>query len=65
MTEETPKKKPHTSAAVKNRYNAKNYRRIGIMLAKDLVENFKEKCKEKGISQAQVLKEAIEAFLAA
>ncbi|MBE6530040.1 MAG: CopG family transcriptional regulator [Ruminococcaceae bacterium] len=33
------------------------------MLPKDLVAQFKEKCKETGVSQAQVVKKAIETFL--
>lgn len=62
MPEET--RKTHTSSAVKRRYNAKTYARIGVELPKDLVSAFKEKCKQEGISQAQIVKDAIERFLA-
>lgn len=55
--------KPHTSAAVKNRYNAKAYERVTVCVPKEEGEAFKAKCNELGISQAQVLKDAIKAFL--
>jgi len=48
---------------VKARYNKKVYSRIAYQLPKELVAEFKAKCKEEGVSQAQVIKEAIEAFL--
>lgn len=52
-----------TSTEVKRRYNDKVYSRIGYALPKDLVAQFKEKCEEKGISQASVIRAAIEKFL--
>ena len=58
------KRKTKTSSTVKNRYNAKNYGTVHVLLPKDLVTQFKEKCAADGISQAQVIREAIEAFLA-
>ena len=57
------KRKTKTSAAVKNRYNEKNYGTIHVLLPKDLVSQFKEKCVSSGTSQAQVIKEAVESFL--
>lgn len=57
-------RKTYTSTAVKRRYNEKTYRRIYIQLPIALVDAFKEKCRQAGISQASVIKEAIEAFLA-
>ena len=54
----------NTSWQVKQRYNEKVYARLGFQLDKDLVEKFKEKCERYGISQASVIKEAIEKFLA-
>ena len=57
------KRKTKTSSAVKNRYNEKNYGTVHVLLPKDLVAKFKEKCAENGISQAQVVKKAIQAFL--
>ena len=56
-------KKPHTSAAVKRRYNNKVYASVAVQLPKDLVAEFKAKCAAEGVSQASVVKEAIEAFL--
>lgn len=52
-----------TSWQVKERYNQKVYGRIYCLLPKDLVAEFKQKCKEQGVSQAQVIREAIERFL--
>lgn len=52
-----------TSWQVKQRYNEKVYSRIGVQLERDLVEAFKTKCSERGISQASVIREAIERFL--
>ena len=61
---DTETRKTKTSSAVKNRYNAKVYGQIAIKIPKDTVGAFKEKCAEKGVSQASVLTEAIKAFLA-
>lgn len=63
MPEEAPKRKTHTSSEVKRRYNEKVYSTVKAQLPKDLVARFKEKCKAEGISQAQVVKKAIEEFL--
>ena len=57
------KRKTTTSTDVKRRYNERVYARIHLQLPKDTVEAFKAKCKERGISQASVLLEAIEKFL--
>lgn len=56
-------RKTTTSTKVKRRYNEKTYGRIGISLPKELVNRFKEKCQERNISQAEVLKQAIIEFL--
>ena len=64
MPDDEIKRKPHTSSEVKRRYNQKTYGAVSVQLPKDLVARFKEKCKAEGISQAQVVKKAIEAFLA-
>ena len=60
---EEQKRKTKTSSSVKNRYNAKVYDRIVACVPKDLAEAFKAKCAAEGISQAQIIKKAIEAFL--
>jgi predicted DNA-binding protein len=60
---EEKKRKTHTSSAVKYRYNSKTYGTIGVQLPKELVAEFKAKCSERGVSQAQVVREAVEAFL--
>lgn len=61
MSEE--KRKTNTSSEVKRRYNNKVYSRISAELPKELVADFKETCKERGVSQASVLKAAIVEFL--
>ena len=58
-----PKRKTTTSTAVKARYNKKTYDRITICVAKDKAQAFKAKCAECGVSQAQILKDAIDRFL--
>lgn len=57
------KRKTKTSSAVKNRYNSKVYGSIVIRIPKEMAEQFKNKCAQTGIPQAQVLKRAIEQFL--
>ena len=52
-------KKRRTSTDVKRRYNEKTYERIYLQVPKELGERFKEKCNNEGISQAQILKQAI------
>lgn len=54
--EEAPKRKTHTSTAVKRRYNDKTYTMVRASLPKDLVARFKAKCEADGIPQAQVIK---------
>ena len=57
-------KKSKTSSEVKRRYNQKAYGVISAYLPKELVEAFKAKCAAEGVSQAQIVKAAVEAFLA-
>lgn len=61
---ESEKRKTTTSSAVKNRYNKKVYDSVIVRLPKDLVQQFKEKCRTENIPQAQIIKKAIEDFLA-
>ena len=61
---EEAKRKTKTSAAVKNRYNKKAYDRISVVVPKGMGEAFKQKCAELGVSQAQIIKQAVEEFLA-
>ena len=60
---ETKSRKTTTSSEVKRRYNNKVYSTVKAELPKELVAEFKELCKEKGISQASVIKSAIENFI--
>lgn len=57
-------RKTHTSTEVKRRYNEKTYKRIYIQFPIDLVDKFKAKCERLQISQASVIREAIEKFVA-
>lgn len=56
-------RKTTTSTEVKRRYNSKVYSKIQAELPKDTVAAFRAKCKEMGVSQAQIILEAIEKFL--
>lgn len=58
------KRKTKTSSAVKNRYNSRVYGSIIVRVPKEMAEAFKEKCAATGAAQAQVIKKAIEEFLA-
>lgn len=57
------KRKTRTSTAVKMRYNKKTYEDVRAALPKELARNFKEKCAEEGVAQAQIIKRAVEEFL--
>lgn len=57
------KRKLRTSTEVKTRYNKKMYSSISIRIPKKIAEAFRDKCAETGISQAKILKEAINNFL--
>lgn len=46
-----------------NRYLEKNYTAITVRLPKDTVEEFKDKCTSVGVSQRQVILNAITDFL--
>ena len=56
--------KTKTSSAVKRRYNNKTYSVVQAWLPKELVAEFKEECIKRDISQASIIREAIEKFLA-
>ena len=57
------KPKAKTSTAAKRRYNNKVYAKVQAELPRELVEQFKLKCKETDTSQASVLRDAIADFL--
>lgn len=57
------KRKTKTSSAVKQRYNAKTYTMIAANIPKEIAAEFKAKCAAEGVSQAQIIKKAIEEFL--
>lgn len=57
------KRKTKTSTEVKRRYNEKVYTIISASVPKETAAAFKAKCLADGVSQAQVIKKAIEAFL--
>lgn len=58
------KRKTKTSTAVKQRYIDKTYDVISARVPKELAATFKEKCAAEGVPQAQIIKKAIEDFLA-
>jgi len=55
--------KSRTSTAVKRRYNEKTYALLAARLPKQLVAEFKERCRKNGVSQASILKLAIEDYI--
>lgn len=57
------KKKTFTSTEVKRRYNEKVYSQISFSAPKDLVEEFREICRNIGISQTSVFKKFIADFV--
>lgn len=61
---EGEKRKSRTSTAVKRRYNEKVYTVISASVPKETAAAFKAKCAAEGIPQAQIIKKAIERFLA-
>ena len=60
---DTEKRKTKTSSAVKQRYNKKTYGNVSVRLPKSLVAEFKAKCLAEDVSQAEIIKKAIEDFL--
>lgn len=61
-TEHSSKKR--TSSAAKFRYNKKTYGRISAFIPKEIADAFKAKCAENGIPQSQIIRKAIDDFLA-
>lgn len=61
MTEETKKRKTHTSAAVKNRYAAKTYDRITLIVKKGQKEIIKQRADDKGMSLNEYVTSLIKA----
>lgn len=59
----TPKRKTHTSSAVKNRYKAKTYTRLVLDVRKEKAEAYKAKCAELGITYSKPLQEAIDQII--
>ena len=53
-----------TSLKAVKKYNAKTYTTISARIRKDLALEFKDVCNRTGISQAEVIKQAMEAFIA-
>ena len=52
-----------TSTSVKRRYNEKTYDIVKAAVPKETAREFKETCERKGVSQASVIKGAIEDFI--
>ncbi len=52
-----------TSTEVKRRYNDKTYAHINIAVPKETAQQFREACDRQNVSQASVIKDAIEDFI--
>lgn len=57
------KRKTKTSSAVKAKYNQKTYDTISVRIPKDLAQAFRQKCKKENISQAKIIKNAIQKYI--
>lgn len=55
-----PTRKTHTSSAVKNRYNAKAYRKFQAAIKPDLFKRIDDYISTQGISKPEFLKMAID-----
>ncbi len=62
MSEE--KRKTKTSAAVKNRYAAKTYDTVRVLVKKGEKDRYKEAADKMGVSLSQLFVQAVEEFLA-
>lgn len=60
---EKPKRKTHTSTAVKRKYNNKVYSRVYADLPKELVSAFKEKIAVDDTTTAAVIRKIIEQYI--
>ena len=56
-------KNPFDQNKYKQEFNKQNYARVSVDLKKEKVSLFKQLCKEKGISQASIIEEAIDNFI--
>ena len=61
-SEETPKRKTRTRSAVKNRYNAKAYRKFQAAIKPDLSQRIEDYTTKEGISKPEFLERAINAL---
>lgn len=52
-----------SATSSKRRYNEKKYTMLAAQLPKQLVAEFREKCRLEGVSQASIIKKAIESYL--
>ena len=52
-----------TSAAAKNRYNDKVYKKVIVALKKELVEEWEVQLKADGITKASFIREAISKYM--
>ena len=63
MENQKPKRKTHTSSAVKYRYNKKTYTRIVLDVRNEQATAYKERCDALGIPYTGPLRQAIEDFM--
>ena len=52
-----------TRTQIQRRYNEAHLKRIYVQFPIEMVDKFKAKCERLGVSQASVIREAIEAFI--
>lgn len=61
--EEQKKRKTHTSSEVKNRYNAKAYKKFQTLVKPDLYEQIDGYMTQEGINKVQFLQRAIQVLM--
>ena len=61
---EETKRKTKTSSAAARRYHQKAYGSVTACIPKDVAEASEAKCAAEGVSQAKIIKKAVEEFLA-
>lgn len=61
--ENKSKKKPHTSATVKNRYNAKAYDKVILLVKKGYKDSIRQRAADKNISMNKYITDLVFADL--
>lgn len=58
-----PGKNSEAKIRAVRKYNERNYSQVTVHAPKDLCAAFKAQCRKQGVSQAEILKEAMQKFV--